>query len=116
MRITYINKNFLIPEIIEYQNLADAIDKLYETTHNQNSNYNENIYVVHSSLIYFVTNNTCYSLNTKTNNIDKYDTNTKNIDCLNLINNFRNNIIINIPVVSDEMNLVIKNTNGQKIF
>ena len=92
MKITFVNKNYLIPDIKEFSALEDSLDKLYETTFNQSAEYNENVYVVHNSKIYFHFNEKFYLLYTKTNNIAIHNYNsTNNINGLNIIKNFTNN-------------------------
>ena len=53
MKITFVNKNYLIPDIKEFTSLEDSLDKLCDATFNQSVQYNENVYIVHCSKIYF---------------------------------------------------------------
>jgi hypothetical protein len=111
MKITFVNKNYLIPNIIEFSTLEDSLDKLSDITYNQSTQYNENVYVVYSSKIYFCFNKKFYSLDTKTNNISIHDYNTINIGSLNIIKNFTNNnkLSESIELAESGMTLVINN-------
>ena len=113
MKITFVNKNYLIPDVIEFSRLEDSLDKLNDITYNQSIEYNENVYVVHYSKIYFWFDKKFYFLDTKTNNISVYDYNTNNINSLNIIKNFTNNKLSEstdlVESIESEMKLVINN-------
>ena len=124
MKITFVNKNCLIPDIKEFTSLEDSLDKLYDTTFNQSAQYNENVYIVHCSKIYFRFNEKFYSLNTQTNNISIYNYNTNNnVHSLNIIKNFTNNnklselteLAETTELTKSEMKLVINNKTVKNV-
>ena len=117
MNYTYVNKNYLIPEIINYLNIEKAINKLYNVTFNMNNDYCKNVYIVeNNNNIIYTNNNIIYQINAN-NEITMLNKKYVDINTLNYINSNPN--LLNIPNKSEtvsEMELVINSKKSNIII
>ncbi len=108
MVYTFVNKNLLIPQVLEADNLDTLLQKLLDQTYGRSNDYNKNVYIVSDEEIYFSKENELYC--SKGYNIIKIKKNIPTIKNLENIISFQNNNTNNLGKNEDlsEMQLEIK--------
>lgn len=64
---TLVNKNLLIPDVLNIHDEHIATSKLYDYTYNKDTNYCNNCYVVYNNGIFFCKNNVIYNIDNNKN-------------------------------------------------
>lgn len=118
MSFTFVNKNFLIPQIEVYQDFNTPVQKLLDVTYNANKMYCSNSYVVSAECIYFTDGNDLYVMSSS-NLVEKIDIKIPNRSHLKTLNSFlnleKNDSSTNGTVhnFTDEMNIEFKVNNSK---
>jgi hypothetical protein len=115
MNFTFVNKNLLIPEIEIFENFDKSIQKLIDSAHFGDKNYNSNLYVVSSDNVYFSNGSELYSVS-GTNNIEKIEISLPNKTYLNKINSFLSGCFdmdIDFNIKNSNDKIIIKNDKEQ---
>lgn len=62
MQYIYVNKNYIIPEVITCEELSNALNKLYNQCYQMSKSYCVNVYVVSNDKLYFSSGEHLYSI------------------------------------------------------
>jgi uncharacterized protein YjbI with pentapeptide repeats len=120
---TFVNKNYLIPIVINDLSKDLAFDKLYQETIYRNEEYNNNVYLVYKKdnvpEIFFSDGNNIY-YKSNFNNNDKYNSIVYNFNKLNFMGS--NLLVSNLSSTNlssnnlSSSNLSVTNTNVKSVF
>jgi hypothetical protein len=131
---TFVNKNYIIPIVFEYEDKTDAIDRIYHETICRSNEYNSNVYIVCQTEnfveFYYSDGINLYKSDNSENNqylIEKFN-NIKYMGCNYLFNDYslksngNNSQLENMNlVIGDQLNNNISlnsdlNTTNKKVF